>query len=312
MVDAQDGAVTCVKCGSRNEMACTTPPQCGDPEDPSKQNYVVDSLNFCRCGVIGQPCCLTEPPKCDSARARCDLAKATAGIPGAPAGTTEESSKFYCEHCGSLNQLTCEAGGFSDPAPTGCFGCTYPRNGLCGLCGGPNEHHCFAKTADEPNGCYDSDYPGGECVAHAQLSGENCACKSGYTKSGRTCVACGGENQPCCNNGINSACDNSELVCSGGTCTSEKMCGIPRSSWGEKCWNRYVSSMNEYCNGNLNPSSGDCPGYSSGTPCQKSLCYAGCGGSSEFDDLPTGTVYCDMSARPIQVDTAACCTSCCS
>jgi hypothetical protein len=143
-----------------------------------------------------------------------------------------------CDRCGIAGNPCCTTGGGADDPGT-CesgFLCNTDRN--CTPCGNAVRQPCCPVPQSS-----------GTCDATDRL-----VCSF---RDGNTCVACGAETEPCCDDGINTGCD-SGLFCSPTIPPSGRLFCFPCGAVGQRC------CANSSCNGALtcrpNGICASCPG----------------------------------------------------
>ncbi len=239
----------------------------------------------------------------------------------------QNSDNFECKECGVKSAPCCT----SAPA---CEAGSLCIGGTCESCGGPGQRCCAGKACEDQNNyvCikddndeYEKCHQCGDRTEYccSTTKGATSTCHTTYLNCYNGVCNCGGEGQECCaaSSGLDPC--RPDFECENNKCNSNGvMCNIPKADWdppgSNKCWDRYLASINAYCDGKMNPSPGDC--YASGgTPCQRNLCYK-CGpdpydggGEPTFCNLdiyraakaadPNANVY-------VQTDTSPCCSTC--
>ena len=195
------------------------------------------------CGGPDQPCCANRACNGDGCCVRdgnddvCLAPGETCSLQGQGNGGTCAAGR--CSGCGQVNQACCN-GDVCYGAGVACLA------GRCNACGGLNQTACPGQTcaaAGCVNGEFDCIAPGTDCGQNAGVCGAGGSCSKpgsacgglgetccgigeqpagvfcsqpGTTCTGlalnRRCVACGGFNQPCCDN------DGAGGSCRVGTC----------------------------------------------------------------------------------------------
>ncbi|GAB4305639.1 MAG: hypothetical protein Kow0090_21110 [Myxococcota bacterium] len=156
----------------------------GACNDSSKCSYPYSDIE-CEYGCLNGACQGCTPncaDKCGGAADGCG------GSCTAPCSSGKVCQSQTCVACGALDQPCCDSNQCNSPLTC--------QSGMCKTACTPN---CADKCGGASDGC------GGTCAA---------PCSSGKVCQSQTCVACGGDNQPCCDG---NQC-NSPLTCQSGTC----------------------------------------------------------------------------------------------
>ena len=143
-----------------------------------------------------------------------------------------------CGRCGIAGNPCCPTGGGADDPGSCEAGFLCHTDGACIPCGSAVGQRCCPMPQSS-----------GSCDAEERL-----VCSF---RDGDTCVACGAETEPCCDDGSNSGCD-SGLVCTSTNPPSGRLFCFPCGAVGQRC------CANASCNGALTCRSdgtcGSCPG----------------------------------------------------
>lgn len=210
--------------------------------------------NFVACGGAGQSCC--QNSSCDGgccAGQRCVVPDAGCGgqtysypALGACSGTTSS-----CGSCGGLTEPCCPSTATYQRDFCTASGLVCNNSNQCVACGGPGQACCLGNlcanggcctsgtcTANNglcPSGggpCKNGSCSDGGCGSVGQNEcGGSLNCTGPYAlESGNSCVACGGDNQPCCDEYAPEGNCGAGYVCYAYTC---RPCGAPN----QRCCN---------------------------------------------------------------------------
>lgn len=221
---------------------------------------VPDAGTVCRsgtlvaCGGVNQPCCANNAcPDAGAGGGCCIGARCAAPTTSCfGAGVASVCAAGACGNCGGQGQSCCSGANQAADFCTG-SGLACTDNGTCGACGGAGQPCCENNVCANGGCCDQSQFRcvanGDGCGGAGTCSNGSCAagacgalgqprCQNGYDCTapftvrepvlGNTCVACGGNGQPCCEGQSGSACGLPFTCGPAGRCVP---CGGP----GERC-----------------------------------------------------------------------------